>query len=243
MTRLLTILAGSILVVCLAAQAPATDPFEEGIAAYKRLDYRNAMRLIRPLADKGNPRAQVAVGSMYAHGQGVIQDVAEGLRWLDKATSQGDAYAQFQRGFIYRQGLIVPTDYAEAMKWYRLAAAQNYVPALYGIGSMHEDGAGVPRNDVESIKWFRAAANHDYPDTDFNYRANAQLKIGRKYAEGRSVPEDNVQAYMWLSLAAEQKAVGAAIFRDDVARRLSPAQLAEAQKLAREWKPDPQPIQ
>ena len=239
MLRALKAFAAALLLTGLAAQAPSKNPFDDGIAAYKRLDYKNAMRLIRPLAEKGNPRAQVAVGSMFAHGQGVIQDVSEGLKWLGRATDQGDAYAQYMRGSIYRQGLIVPTDYAEALKWFRLAAAKKYVPALYGLGNMADDGHGVQRDDAEAVKWYRAAANNEYAEGDFNYRANAQLRIGRKYADGRGVPEDHVLAYMWLSLAAAQNVVGASIFRDDVARRMTPEQVAEGKKQVQEWKPAP----
>ena len=61
------------------------------------------------------------------------------------------------------------------------------------------------------------------------------------YALGQGVPRDNIQAYMWFDLSArysegvERDRMGHN--RDVIASYLTPAQLAEAQKLAREWKP------
>jgi uncharacterized protein len=71
--------------------------------------------------------------------------------------------------------------------------------------------------------------------------ANAQYNLGVFYDNGLGVPQDKVRAYMWLNLSAAQGRDGAAAFRDLMARRMTPAQIAEAQKLAREWKPTKQP--
>ncbi len=50
---------------------------------------------------------------------------------------------------------------------------------------------------------------------------------------GHGVPQDYVQAHMWYSLAAERSSPG----EDRVEAKMSPEQIAEAQRLAREWKP------
>jgi TPR repeat protein len=67
--------------------------------------------------------------------------------------------------------------------------------------------------------------------------ATAQYNLGVFYDNGLDVPQDRVSAYMWFSLSAAQGKEGAATLRDLIARRMTPAQIAEAQKLAREWKP------
>jgi len=69
--------------------------------------------------------------------------------------------------------------------------------------------------------------------------ANAQYILGVFYDNGLGVPQDRVEAYMWLSLAASQGRENAAIIRDLAARLMSSAQIEEAQRLAREWKPLP----
>ncbi len=68
--------------------------------------------------------------------------------------------------------------------------------------------------------------------------AAAQYNLGVMYREGRGVPQDDVQAHMWFNLAAAQGHEGARKFRDNVlAERMTRAQVAEAQRFAREWKP------
>ena len=61
------------------------------------------------------------------------------------------------------------------------------------------------------------------------------------YEKGQGVPQDYVAAHLWLNLAASRwtaKDRGrAATIRDEVAEKMTPDQLAEAQRLAREWKP------
>lgn len=57
------------------------------------------------------------------------------------------------------------------------------------------------------------------------------------YAQGRGVLQDFIQAHMWYNLSAAQGEQRAAEARDALAKQMTPAQIAEAQRLAREWKP------
>ncbi len=66
--------------------------------------------------------------------------------------------------------------------------------------------------------------------------ANAQHNLGVMYEKGRGVTQDYVQAHMWYNLAARGLLIGR-VNRDLLAKQMTPAQIAEAQKLAREWKP------
>jgi TPR repeat protein len=63
------------------------------------------------------------------------------------------------------------------------------------------------------------------------------------YDKGQGVPQDYVQAHMLFNLAASRFSASeaedrnkAVKNRDSVASKMTPAQIAEAQKLAREWK-------
>ena len=72
--------------------------------------------------------------------------------------------------------------------------------------------------------------------------AKAQNYLGLIYVSDLGVPQDYVQAYMWLDLAASKFSPGedrdlAVKYRDIYAKMMTPAQISEAQKLAREWKP------
>ena len=62
------------------------------------------------------------------------------------------------------------------------------------------------------------------------------------YSKGQGVPQDYVQAHMWYNLAASRLPPGkdrddSVKNRDIAAEKMTPAQIAEAQRLAREWKP------
>ena len=87
----------------------------------------------------------------------------------------------------------------------------------------------MPQNCAEAAKWFRLAADQGH--------VVAQDVLGGQYFSGRGVLQDHVVAYMWLSLSAAQGDRDAAETRDRVMKLMIPAQIAEAQKLAREWKP------
>jgi TPR repeat protein len=65
-----------------------------------------------------------------------------------------------------------------------------------------------------------------------------KLTLGVFYDNGLGVPQDRVRAHIWLNLAAMQGRESAATFRDLVARLMTPAQIAEAQRLTQEWKPN-----
>jgi TPR repeat protein len=74
--------------------------------------------------------------------------------------------------------------------------------------------------------------------------ADAQYDLGVLYQTGEDVPQDYVQAYKWYQLAASRFLVSeqsmrdrAVRNRDRLAARMTPPQIAEAQRLAREWKP------
>jgi len=71
--------------------------------------------------------------------------------------------------------------------------------------------------------------------------ADSQNNLGFLYYHGQGVPQDYVQAHMWFNLASTQGDKDALKGREDVAKRMTPAQITEAQRLAREWMVNFQP--
>lgn len=97
-------------------------------------------------------------------------------------------------------------------------------------GPLEDADAAIKRRDyATALRLIRPLAERG--------NANAQYNLGVFYDNGLGVPQDKVNAYMWLSLAAAQGRESAATFRDLIARRMTPAQIADAQNRAREWKP------
>jgi clan AA aspartic protease (TIGR02281 family) len=174
-----------------ADQGDARALSDIGLAAYTSGDYATALRLLRPLADKGFVKPQLYLGLMYANGQGV------------------------------------PRNDAAAVSWYRKAADKDYSPAQNNLGNMYDNGQGVPQDYATAVKWYRKAADHNH--------TIAQNNLGLMYANGHGVPQDYVTAHMWLNLAAARGYKGAAQHRDKIAAQMTSAQIAEAQKLDREW--------
>ena len=155
---------------------------------------------------------------------------------LRHLAAQGNAAAQFVLGLMYEDGKgDVLQNNNEAMRWYRLAADQGFALGQCWLGLMYDAGKGVPQDYAEAAKWYRLAADQGF--------GMAQYDIGYMYALGRGVPRNYVVAHMWLNLSAARTTdnAAAAELRDNVAKFMNPAQIAEAQRLAREWKPTKQP--
>ena len=94
------------------------DDFDDGLAAYGKGNYIQALAKFRLAAAKGRASAQYILGVMYDYGQGVAQDYAEAMRWYRLAAAQGDAEAQYNIGVMYDKGRGVAQDYAEAVRWW-----------------------------------------------------------------------------------------------------------------------------
>lgn len=135
------------------------------------------------------------------------------------------AWADFQAGLeAYQKG-----DYVEAAKQWRPLAEEGNAAAQYNLGLLYLDGRGVPESLAEAVNWFRRAAEQDY--------TQAQHNLGAMYGSGQGVKRDYVQAYKWLNICAAKGNIGCATQRDLIARKLKPAQIAEAQRLATDFKP------
>jgi uncharacterized protein len=100
----------------------SAGPLEDGQSAYARGAYGEAVRLWRPLAERGSPRAQCLMGLSYSLGRGVPQDYSKAAYWYRKAAQQGDSEARINLGAMYAEGLSVPQDYAEAIRLWSMAS-------------------------------------------------------------------------------------------------------------------------
>src|SRR5262250_1684755 len=121
------------IAVALGLASPA-DGAAEAETAFQKTDYAKALRLARPLAEAGDPRAEAVLGSAYYRGRGVPQNDSEAAKWFRLAADKGNAVARFTLGVMYGEGRGVPQDYAEAARWYRRAAEQGDAQAQYNLG-------------------------------------------------------------------------------------------------------------
>ena len=146
--------------------------------------------------------------------------------------AQGLAHAQISLGDMYRLGQGVPQDYKEAVRWYGLAADQGYATAQTNLGVMYANGQGVPQDYKEAVRLYGLAAAQG--------NAIAQYNLGGMYYDGKGVPQNYARAHMWYNLAASslsgEDGKNAIKNRDEIAAKMTSAQLEQAQEMARKCK-------
>ena len=115
--------------VSLAASIPVQDAragtdddeFRQGLSAFNTGDYDSALRVWRPLAERGEPRSEAGIGFMYHRGLGVRVDDREAAVWLLRAAEQGQAEGQLMLGMLFYYGRGVAQSYVRAYAWCELA--------------------------------------------------------------------------------------------------------------------------
>lgn len=124
-------------------------------------------------------------------------------------------------------------DYTTAFRLFKPMAQQGIPEAQFILGLMYDNGRGVPQDYAMAVKWYRKAAEQGI--------AKAQFNLGVSYEDGQGVPRNYILAYMWFDLASSalegegrERAINN---RNRVASKMTLEQIAEAQLLAREWKP------
>ena len=164
----------------------AAPSLEDEIVQY----YRHA-------ADRGDPRAQLALGGLYFHGaRGLPQDRQRARHYFEQAARVGDAQALVNLGYMYARGIGVPLNNQSALRYYRAAAAQYNPTALNGLAYMYLMGMGTEPNAPEALRLFRLAAERGNVEAKFN--------LGMLYAEGVPgvQPRDRLRALAYFAEAA-----------------------------------------
>lgn len=186
---------------------------------------------LRQSAEQGNADAQSNLGDLYFSGKSVSANRAIAAKWYLKAAEQGDARAQLNLGYLYSSGEGIPKDEAEGEKWYRKSAENGNADAQYSLGLMYMSEFGrfldIPKDDAEAVKWFSESAEQGH--------ARGQRLLSTMYYLGYGVPVNNVAAHMWCNLALAQGDEIAKLVIDEISAEMTEEQIAEAQKMSREW--------
>jgi len=140
----------------------------------------------------------------------------------------GSGLLQEALGERYAYGVSVPKDNGEAAKWYRLAAKQGRAGAQEYLCYSYAIGRGMREDTTEAMKWCRLTAQRG--------DASAQFMLGLFYDYGQGHPQNYVKAHMWYNIAASHTTDDDnkqySVARDEVAAKMTPAQIADAQSLA-----------
>jgi TPR repeat protein len=212
-------------------------------------DYKEAIKWYRLAAEQGHAESQNRLGIAYRKGQGVLQSHKEATKWHRLAAEQGHAESQKRLGMAYRKGEGVLQSHKEATKWLLKSAEQKYVKAqilirtsyhqwhkqiaeegdLYAqrfLGASYYLGLGITQDYTKAAKWYKKAAEQE--------DRVSQNILGAMYEKGKGVSKDFVEAYKWFSLS--QETGNRHMHKEKIGKRnMTSTQIAEAQKLAREW--------
>jgi TPR repeat protein len=117
-----------------------------------------ALKLLTPLAEKGDAQAQYRLAILNEHGWGTPRDSARAMGLYKKAANQGLVSAQARLGEIYLHGTLVLQDLAKARQWFAKAAMAGNMDAQLELAHIYERGLGVAPDHIEAYAWNAVAA-------------------------------------------------------------------------------------
>lgn len=139
--------------------SPAQADLAKGLDAVMAGHWSAALAEFKPLANKGDPDAQVNLGNLYMRGLGVEQDYGTALSWYEKAAHQGHPTGQSKLAVMLYYGLGVKENHAEAAQWFLKAAERGDPSAAMVIAELYDKGDGMPASKINAYVWFSIAAD------------------------------------------------------------------------------------
>lgn len=163
-------------------------------------------------------------------------DYATALKLIRPLAEQGNVAAAYNLATMYYNGEGTRRDYGQAMTWFRKAADKGDIDSERYLGFMNAEGQGAAKNDAEALRWYGLAAEQG--------DADAANNLGVMYSEGRGTQKNLVEAQKWFGVAATRYPANQQKNRDTaqknvdkLTKQMTPAQVAEAQRLVKEWRP------
>lgn len=137
---------------------------------------------------------------------------------------------QARAGLAEGKAAMAANDFKTAMAEFLPAAQTGNADAEELIGVLYAMGLGVERDDRRAFDWYLRASLKSHP--------GAQSGIGWYYEVGRGLPApDVVRAYAWYTLSAIGGDPDAAISQDEIAKKMTLEQIAEALALIKDYRP------
>lgn len=132
---------------------------DRGGDAWRRGDFKEALKLLKPLAEDGHPIAAHRLGVMYVLGQGVPKDSAEAIKLFTKAAEQGQGESQHSLGLRYLWGDGAEKNPEAAAAWFTAAANQGIPDSATWLADIYWNGNGAQQDVVEGYKWMILAGD------------------------------------------------------------------------------------
>ncbi|KUL96892.1 hypothetical protein DK26_02580 [Bosea sp. WAO] len=215
-----------------AALPPATaaEP-PESVTGLNELPATLGTSGMRKAAQSGDARAVYELAALAVDKPGAGRDPKLALHLFERAAVAGLAPAQFRLGNMFEKGIGTNRDISLARLWYSRAAERGNAKAMHNLAVLYAEGANGKPDYGTATEWFRRAAEFGVRDSQYNLA----VLLGR----GLGAPADLGLSYRWFAIAAAQGDEDAGRKRDEVAGRLSAADLATAKSAVEVWKPKP----
>lgn len=161
-------LAFAITLLHATVSAAANDSLAKGLQAIDQGRFTEAVSLLRPVSDAGDPVAQLKLGLLYYYGRGVRENEKTAVELLTKSANQGNVEAMYHLGNAFAfgadtAGLAADAD-QEAAKWFFKAASAGNADAQYSLGLLFVTGKGVQKSDEEASYWMQQAAKNGHKE-------------------------------------------------------------------------------
>lgn len=216
-----------------------------------------AYKQYKKAADKGDVTGMIKVASMLSEGVGVEKkNASEAFSWFEKAAKAGSPAGMFAIAMAYDKGEGVAANAKEAKGWLISAAVGGFPAAMRELGVSYRDGKGVFKDIIASITWLQKAlaggdgasamilsemfekgeelprdlktSNALLTKVAEAGSAEAQVRLAANVSQGLGTPQDLIRAYALLLAAGDYEPAKAK--REEMAKKMTKAQLAEAEK-------------
>ncbi len=190
--------------------APAMQGgFDKGLKAYNAQDWRDAVILLRPLADAGDARAMVLLGNMYENGYGLVLSHAEAMRLYKRAAiGKNNTAAMNAVAAMYVDGQGVPADIRTARAWFRRSALLGDQTGALFYAIILYQGSKNPRNPAKphldkAYKWYKICAAGKQNPGYAKACARAAAGLAAKFLKKDAVAALDKEAASWKPLEAK----------------------------------------
>jgi TPR repeat protein len=175
---------------------------------------------------KQSKNKKFLLGSSCLLAIALLVGCADNFNSETKAAEQGDPKAQANLSSLYYEGKGVTKSYKQAFKWSKKAAEQGNVLAQFHLALMYYKGEGVTQDYKQAFKWCKKAAEQG--------DSLCQFHIALMYQNGQGVAQNYKKSYVWFELAFKNGLPDARMFRDIVAKKLSPEAVKSAKEEVRQ---------
>ncbi|KLK89951.1 hypothetical protein AA309_28510 [Microvirga vignae] len=187
--------------------------------------------VLRQAALAGDATAIYAVASRAAEGRDMPRDMILAIHLYERAAQAGFPPAQERLAMIMEKGIGIARDPKQAVTWYERAAQGGNIRAMHNLATLLASGWNGKPDYAAALRWYNEAAEAGLKDSQFN--------MGVLLARGFGIKQDLPKAYKWFALAAAQGDTDAAKKRDELAGRLSAAELTAVKGSLEQWHPRP----